>query len=67
MKLILRPDGVSELYDLLQDPRELHNVYGDTGYVRQQAELQAELLNWYVRTADVAPRQLDPRGFPKRN
>jgi choline-sulfatase len=64
-KLILRPDGQSELYDLARDPRELHNVYGDTGYATAQSNLEARLLNWYIRTSDVAPRALDPRGFPK--
>lgn len=66
-KLILRPDGQSELYDLAQDPRELHNVYGETAWAARQSELTSRLLDWYVRTADVAPRQLDPRGFPAQH
>jgi choline-sulfatase len=66
-KLILRPDGQSELYDLVQDPRELHNVYADRTYAADQADLESRLLNWYIRTSDVAPRQLDPRGFPKEH
>jgi hypothetical protein len=65
-KLIFRPDGQSELYDLRKDPRELNNVYGEAEYAQTQFKLQTDLLNWYVRTADVAPRQRDPRGFPKR-
>ncbi len=64
MKLIQRPDGQSELYDLVKDPRELRNVHGERGYRAQQAELEGRMLAWYLRTADVAPRALDPRGFP---
>ncbi len=64
MKLIHRPDGQSELYDLFKDPRELHNVHGEHSYRAKQADLEARMLAWYVRTADVAPRALDPRGFP---
>ena len=63
--LVARPDGVSELYDLKQDPRELHNLYGNRGYATQQEQLHRRMLDWYIRTADVAPKQHDPRGFPK--
>jgi choline-sulfatase len=63
-KLILRPDGQSELYDLAKDPRELRNVYGARAYASKQADLERRLLNWYVRTSDVAPRQHDPRALP---
>jgi len=64
-KLVLRPDGVSELYDCRKDPRELHNVYEDRSYAGPREALQRRMLDWYIRTADVAPRQHDPRGFPK--
>lgn len=64
-KLVMRPDGVSEFYDLKKDPRELSNVYGDKTYFTAQEDLQRRMLEWYVRTSDVAPKKLDPRGFPK--
>jgi arylsulfatase A-like enzyme len=66
-KLAWRPDGQREFYDLKKDPRELNNVFGERSYAGPQAALQAEMLDWYVRTADVAPKQHDPRGFPKRS
>ena len=66
-KLVARPDGQSEFYDVKKDPRELHNVYGDRAYASQQEELHAQMLDWYIRTADVAPKQHDPRGFPKKS
>ena len=63
-KLIYRPDDQSELYDLIKDPRELHNLYNQSGHAKVQGQLFAQLMDWYVRTCDVAPKQTDPRGFP---
>jgi choline-sulfatase len=63
-KLVYRPDDRSELYDLVKDPRELNNVYGSAAYRNVQAQLLVDLMNWYVRTSDVAPVQKDPRGIP---
>jgi choline-sulfatase len=63
-KLIHRPDGVSELYDLVGDSRELHNVHGQAEFVSTQSALEKRLLDWYIQTADVTPRHEDPRGFP---
>ena len=64
-KMVARPDGLSELYDLKKDPQELRNVYGEPAYAAAQQDLHARMLDWYIRTADVAPKQHDPRGFPK--
>jgi choline-sulfatase len=64
-RLVVRPDSQSELYDLRKDPQELHNVHGDRAYAAQQEALHTRMLDWYVRTADVAPKKHDPRGFPK--
>ncbi len=66
-RMVHRPDGVSELYDLKKDPRELDNVYGDRSYASPQDELRAQMLDWYVRTSDVAPKKRDPRGFPPQS
>jgi choline-sulfatase len=63
-KLVARPDGLSEFYDLAKDPRELHNVVGDRMYASAREELQTRLVDWFVRTGDVAPKQHDARGFP---
>lgn len=64
-KLVRRTADVSELYDLVQDPQELNNVYGQDGYTNVQAELESKLLDWYIHTADVVPFHEDPRGFTK--
>ena len=65
-KLVMRPDGQGEFYDLRRDPEERHNVYGDRAYAPRQDALRARLLDWYIRTSDVAPGKHDPRGFPPR-
>ncbi|WP_309714388.1 sulfatase-like hydrolase/transferase [Armatimonas sp.] len=61
-KLIRRPDGTSELYDLVADPQELRNLYGQQLDI--QAALERRLLDWYLQTADVTPHTEWPRGFP---
>jgi len=65
-KLIYRPDGQSEFYDLRKDPRELHNVFSESAYAARVDAMRMRMLDWYVRTADTAPRKHDPRGFPPR-
>ena len=62
-RLIRRPNGVSELYDLRADPRELNNVHGKATYASVQDELERAMLDWYVHTADTVPFVQDERGF----
>ena len=63
-KLVQRPGGVHELYHLVEDPRELENLYGRPEHAAVQQRLQDRLLDWYVHTADVVPWQEDSRGIP---
>jgi hypothetical protein len=68
-KMVYRPRGASELYDLSVDPRELWNVYsnaseGGSPYSALRAELTSELLSWMVLTSDVTPTEYDDRGLP---
>ena len=64
VKLVYRPRGASELYDMVADPRELMNVYDNSSFAPLRAELTAELLRWLVLTSDVTPMDDDPRGLP---
>ena len=64
-KLIRRPDDVSELYDLVRDPKEIVNHYGQPGYAKVQAELESRLLDWYIQTSDVTPFARQNRDYPK--
>ncbi len=63
-KLVHRPTGVSEFYDLRSDPRELANRYHDPACAADKAVLEQRLLNWYIQTSDVVPFDQDPRGLP---
>ena len=65
-KLVYRTDPTdadhdSELYDLVSDPLELANVYGNASYAAVQAELKNKLFLWYMHTSDVTPWLEDPR------
>ena len=63
-KLVSRPTGVSELYDLTSDPRELTNVYGQERYKDLQHELERHLMLWFVQTSDVPTLRNDARNGP---
>ncbi len=63
-KLVYRPDYHSELYDVARDPLELHNVYDDPGYAGVREQLQQRILDWYVRTSDVAFHGAMPMELP---
>ena len=63
-ELIYRPKETSELYDLTTDPEELNNVYNQPEYAEIQADLERQLLDWYVHTSDVVPFTRNPRDFP---
>jgi choline-sulfatase len=65
-KLVRRPLGVDELYDLTQDPRELRNVHGSDEYAAVQSALEQALLDWYVTTSDIVPLQEYPRDLPQQ-
>jgi choline-sulfatase/uncharacterized sulfatase len=48
------PAGFGELYDLEQDPWEMHNLYFEEAYVGVVRQLESELLDWLVRTTRPA-------------
>ena len=64
-KLILRPQGQSELYAYRDDPRELHNLYGESSVAGVEHELERRLAAWYLQTTGIAPFDKDQRGFPQ--
>lgn len=63
-KLVHRPLGDSELYDLVKDPRELNNLWNKPSHSSLQAGLMAELTTWLIQTGDVPPQRRDARGLP---
>lgn len=61
-KAVRRPYiGHHEFYDLHSDPAELINLAGKPEWSRQEQELRDRLLEYFLRTADVLPHDLDPR------
>lgn len=63
-KVVFRVTGVSELYNLVQDPGELHNLWGIPAAAALQAQLTADLLSFMVSTSDVTPVKEDDRNLP---
>lgn len=66
-KLIVRPQGQSELYIYSSDPQELNNRFGEETAASTQIEMQEKLMHWYLNTSGIAPMDKDQRGFPPFN
>jgi choline-sulfatase len=62
-KLIYRPLGLSELYDVTADPGETANLYDDQAFGSVRADLERQMLDWYVHTSDVVPHAKHRRGY----
>jgi len=43
---------LGELYDLKNDPQELHNLWDDPGYARRRGEMQGLLFDWMFTSQD---------------
>jgi arylsulfatase A-like enzyme len=53
------PEGFAELYDLEEDPHELHNLAGDPNRRAVESELKGRILDWLINateTDQIAPR-----------
>ena len=67
-KLVLRyPDGPCELFDLLHDPRETVNCYGDPVYQELVRILTARLEAHFTRYEDPLKSGLRVRDLPRHN
>ena len=60
-KYVRRLYELDELYDLLADRTELHNVINDPDYAEILASLRERMLSWYQETCDVIPHKTDKR------
>lgn len=47
-----------ELYDLKEDPTEMHNLYGQPGYEKITADLKAELVKLQTQYQDPIESKL---------
>lgn len=63
-KLIVRPQGQSEMYVYKSDPHEENNLYGESRVSGLQDELQTRLTHWYINTTGIAPIDKDSRSSP---
>ena len=62
-KLVRRTEGLSELYDLNDDPRELRNRISDPSMNAVRQKLESTLLDWLLKTSDTVPIGQDSRRF----
>ena len=54
-----------ELYDLEDDPQEVHNRIDDPAVAEVLLQMKERLLTFYLETADVVPHQKDKRNFDR--
>ena len=62
-KLIVRPGGQSEFYELEKDPLELYNKYEDSSKKDVIGKMEKQLLDWYIHTSDTVPFVRQSRNF----
>ena len=60
-KLVSRVNGKDELYDLVNDPCECHNLYTDMADSAIVRELKQKQLLWLMQTCDIVPFRYDNR------
>lgn len=60
-KYVCRVNGKDEYYDLVADPAEKNNLFGDEAYSARITELQVKGLRWMQATSDVVPFDTDSR------
>jgi arylsulfatase A-like enzyme len=63
-RLVVRPEGQSELYDCAADPGLTRNLIDDRAHAGSRAGLERRLLDRYIETTGVPPTDKDPRGLP---
>ncbi len=63
-KYISRLDDTDELYDMENDPDELHNLIDRPEHADIQRELHDRILRWFLETGDVVPWEKDVAGRP---
>ncbi len=54
-KLVWDMNGHGQLYNVVDDPAELKDLFDDPSVASKQKELMADLLTWILRTQDPLP------------
>ncbi len=65
-KYVRRLNENDELYDLQQDPREMHNLIEEPDLQDILISLKERMLRFLFETADVVPFQPDERSFSRK-
>ncbi len=63
-KLVYDMQGAGQLYNLKEDPAEIHNLFGKAEFAAKQMELLGDMMVWELRTQDPLPL---PRPTPNRH
>jgi hypothetical protein len=66
-KLTFDMMGSGQLYNVVADPYELKNLYGNPQAAEAQHRLMAALLRWTIRTQDDLPNAAYASKRPDRN
>ncbi|WP_245654151.1 sulfatase-like hydrolase/transferase [Novosphingobium rosa] len=64
-KFIGRPGGQSELYDRKKDPMETSNLIDSRSHAGVQQAMMTRLMNHYISTTGVPPKERDGRDVPE--
>jgi len=59
-----RPGAKGELYDRIKDPGETRNLIDSKAHAPARAALQERLMDHFINTTGIAPRDKDPRDTP---
>jgi choline-sulfatase len=62
-KYIKHLNDTAELYNLLKDPQEEKNLAKNEEYSGVIADMEKQLLKWYMKTCDNVPMEMDERDF----
>jgi arylsulfatase A-like enzyme len=54
-KLIIREVGGNEFFDMVKDPHEMRNLYGDPAHQPRIADMTLKLVEWCLRTDTDRP------------
>jgi len=54
-KLAYDMQGSGQLYNLKEDPAEIHNLFGNPEFTSKQMELLEDMMAWELRTQDLLP------------
>jgi len=54
-KLVYDMQGSGQLYNLIEDSSEIHNLFGKAEFAAKQMELLQDMMAWELRTQDPLP------------